>query len=363
MLDQEKCWKAILNKDKTQDGQFYYGVRTTGVYCRPACPARTPLRKNVRFYATRAEAEHDGLRPCLRCRPGAISSADSNRLRIRRLSEHIRANCQTGESLKLEDLAAQVGVSPFHLQKTFKEIVGVTPKQFEEACRMEALKSELRSRDSITDAIYQAGFGASSRVYERVDTRLGMTPRQYRAGGGGVSISYVSVASPLGIMMIGATDRGLCFLQFAESSDELLEALRKEYPAASLELMPSPYPAQFDLWIKSLLRYLRREQIRLDLPLDVRATAFQLKVWKYLQSIPYGEVQSYTEVAAGIGSPKAVRAVARACAANRVAIVIPCHRVIRGSGHLGGYRWGIERKRTLIDAERSAKSQAGAAAR
>jgi AraC family transcriptional regulator, regulatory protein of adaptative response / methylated-DNA-[protein]-cysteine methyltransferase len=360
ILNEHECWKAVLAKDKGQDGQFYFGVKTTGVYCRPSCPARTPLRKNVRFYATRAEAEDDGLRPCLRCRPATVTTADSNKLRIRRLCEYIRLNCQSGESLALEELGRQVGLSPFHLQRTFKETVGVTPKQFVEACRIEALKGELRTRDSITDAIYESGFGSSSRVYERVDTRLGMTPREYRAGGKGVSISSVSIASPLGVMMIGATDRGLCFVQFGESHDELFKMLQSEYPAATLDEMKSPYPEQFDLWTKSLLRYLRREQIRLDLPVDVRATAFQLKVWKYLQSIPYGEVQSYTEVAAAIGNPGATRAVARACGANQVAIVIPCHRVIRGNGELGGYRWGVERKRVLIDAERGAKSAAAA---
>lgn len=281
--------------------------------------------------------------------------------RIRRLCEHIRVNCQSGESLKLEDLARQVGLSPFHLQRIFKKIAGVTPKQFLEACRLQALKTNLRSRNSVTDAIYEAGFGSASRVYERADTRLGMTPREYRNGGQGTFISYVSIASPLGTMMIGATDRGLCFLQFGDSDSKLLEALRKEYPAASLESMQSPYPEQFNLWIESLLRYLRQEQMRLDIPLDVRGTAFQWKVWKYLQSIPYGELRSYAEVAEGIGNPKAIRAVGSACSANRVAIVIPCHRVIRGTGDLSGYRWGLERKRVLIDAERAAKANVRAA--
>ncbi len=198
MLDQEKCWNAVLKKDKGEDGQFYFGVKTTGIYCRPSCPARTPLRQNVRFYLTRAEAEHDGLRPCLRCRPAAVTTADSNKLRVRRLCEYIRLNCQSGKSLVLEELSAQVGLSPFHLQRTFKEIVGASPKQFVEACRMEALKGELRTRDSVTDAIYESGFGSSSRVYERVDTRLGMTPREYRSGGKGLAISYVSVAEPFG---------------------------------------------------------------------------------------------------------------------------------------------------------------------
>ncbi len=363
MLDQEKCWTAVLKKDKGQDGQFYFGVKTTGIYCRPSCPARTPLRRNVHFYVTRAEAERDGLRACLRCRPAAVTTADSNKLRIPRLCEYIRLNCQSGESLALDELSRQIGLSPFHLQRTFKGIVGVSPKQFVEACRMEALKGELRARDSVTDAIYESGFGSSSRVYERVDTRLGMTPREYRSGGKGVSISYVSVASPLGVMMMGATDRGLCFVQFGESHDELFELLRQEYPAATLDRMKAPYSEQFESWMKSLLRYLRREQIRLDLPIDVRGTAFQLKVWKYLQFIPSGEVQSYSEVARAVGHPLATRAVARACAANRVALVIPCHRVIRGNGELGGYRWGAERKRVLIDAERAAKSSLASAPR
>lgn len=353
MLDEERCWSAVLAKDKNQDGRFFFGVITTGVYCRPSCPARAPLRQNVRFYTSRAEAESDGLRPCLRCRPSAITTVDANRIRIRRLCEYIRNHCRSGAPLNLDDLAKQVGLSAFHLQRTFKAIAGVTPKEYVESCRMEALKDALREGESITMAIYEAGFGSNSRVYERVDTRLGMTPSQYRAGGQGVAISYVAVESPLGPMMIGATDRGLCFLQFGDSYETLLDNLRDEYPAASLQKLAEPYPEQLTAWMDALWQYLRREKIRLDLPIDVNATAFQLKVWKYLQSIPYGEVQSYSEVARAIGQPRAIRAVARACSANRIALVIPCHRVIRGSGELGGYRWGIQRKRTLIDQERA----------
>ena len=356
MLDNKKCWKAIVTKDKAQDGCFIFGVVTTGVYCRPSCPARTPLRKNVRFYSTRAEAESDGLRPCLRCRPAELTSAETNKLRIRRLCEHIRLNCLNGDSLSLEELSKEVNLSPFHLQRTFKALLGVTPKEYVEACRLEALRTQLRSHTSVTAAIFESGFNSTSRVYERVDTRLGMTPSEYRAGGKDVSISYVSMDTPLGLMMVGATDRGLCFAQFGESSDDLLDALREAYPAATLEPMKTPYPEQFNLWVKSLSRYLRREQIHFDAPIDIRGTAFQLKVWRYLQSIPYGEVQSYSEVAKAIGNPGATRAVAHACARNRVALAIPCHRVIRGNGELGGYRWGVERKRVLIDAERAVRS-------
>jgi AraC family transcriptional regulator of adaptative response/methylated-DNA-[protein]-cysteine methyltransferase len=315
-----------------------------------------PLFKNVRFYETPAEAERDGLRPCLRCRP--LETLDTNPIssKIRNLCEYIRAHSDSGESLTLEELSRQAGLSPFHLQRSFKAAVGVTPKQYIEACRLETLKGGLRTNGSVTEAIYGAGFGSGSRVYERVDTRLGMTPVQYRAGGKDVSISYVSVESPLGWMMMGATDRGLCFLQFGDSQDELLKKLAEEYPAAKRAPMQKPYPEQFRLWMESLSQYLKGERPNLDLPLDVQATAFQLKVWKYLQSIPSGDVQSYSEVATAIGQPTATRAVARACASNRVAIVIPCHRVIRGNGELGGYRWGVERKRVILDRERSVRA-------
>jgi AraC family transcriptional regulator of adaptative response/methylated-DNA-[protein]-cysteine methyltransferase len=278
--------------------------------------------------------------------------------RFQELCDYIQAHAADGDGLTLEQLSARSGLSPFHLQRSFKAAVGVTPKEYVEGCRLAALKEKLRSGHTVTDAIYEAGFGSSSRVYERVDTRLGMIPSEYRAGGKGVRISYVTVESPLGRMMVGATDRGLCFIQFAESEPELLAQLRKEYPAAELQPMQQPWSQQFRLWMRSLDRHLQGAEPGLDLPVEVRATAFQLKVWKFLQTIPYGSVHSYAEVAAAIGQPGATRAVASACARNTVAIVIPCHRVIRGDGTLGGYRWGLARKRTLIDQERAASSKA-----
>ena len=284
------------------------------------------------------------------------TGTEANRQRIEQLCDYIRANCQGGQTLTLENLSQQAEVSPFHLQRIFKEVTGSTPRQYVEMCRLEVLKSELRQGRPVTDAIYEAGFGGSSRVYEKVDTRLGMTPREYRQRGKDVAISYAPVNSPLGLLMIGATDRGLCFVQFGETEEELLQKLREEYPAASIQRMPEPYSEEFGKWTRELLRYLRQEQGHLDLPVDVNASAFQMKVWRYLQSIPPGEVQSYSEVAAAIGAPKAVRAVGSACGANRVAIAIPCHRVIRGDGGLGGYRWGLERKRVLIDGERKMRS-------
>jgi AraC family transcriptional regulator of adaptative response/methylated-DNA-[protein]-cysteine methyltransferase len=281
--------------------------------------------------------------------------SDTNRQRIEQLCGYIRAHCGNGP-LTLEKLSKQADLSPFHLQRTFKAVTGSTPREYVEMCRMDLLKNELRNGKPVTDAIYEAGFGGSSRVYEKVDTRLGMTPREYRQRGRNIAISYASVNSPLGLLMIGATDRGLCFVQFGEGEEELLAKLRDEYPAASIQRMEEPYSPEFGKWTNEFLRYLRREQAQLDVPVDVKASTFQMKVWRYLQSIPSGEVQSYGEVAAAVGSPKAVRAVGSACAANRVAIAIPCHRVIRGDGGLGGYRWGLERKRVLIDEERKMRS-------
>lgn len=347
MLNHDQCWEAVERRDRAQDGRFYFGVATTGVYCRPSCPARHPRRKNVRFYETPQQAERDGLRPCLRCRP--LAAGDPYGERVRELCRYIDSHA--GEPLPLRDLARRAGLSPFHLQRSFKAISGVTPKQYLEAARVRALKTTLK-RASLADAIYEAGFNSPSRVYERADTRLGMTPSQYRRGGEGVIITYAVSQSPVGLMMIGATDRGLCSVQFGDSQEDLLASLEREYPQALVEPMRRPGDPAFREWMDALNAHLAGRQPRLDLPLDIRATAFQMLVWNYLQIIPYGEVQSYGEVAKAIGRPKAVRAVARACSSNRVALVIPCHRVIRGTGELGGYRWGFARKRAILDRER-----------
>ena len=356
ILDTERCWEAIQKRDRSQDGRWFVGVVTTGIYCRPSCPSRHALRKNVRFYATSQEAERDGLRPCLRCRPLQASPAGAAAEKIRLLCRYIESHmANDGDSrLNLAELSARAGLSRFHLQRTFKAVVGVTPKQYVEALRTERLKTGLKQAKDVTEAVYEAGYGSSSRVYERADTRLGMTPNQYRRGGMGVAITHVTVKTALGRMMIGATDRGICFLQFGDAEKELVEALRKEYPQAQVEPMREPQDPQFRAWIEAIQQHLSRQAGNPphSLPLDLNATAFQMRVWNYLQTIPSGEVQSYSEVASGIGQPAAVRAVARACASNTVAIVIPCHRVIRGTGELGGYRWGLARKRALIDLER-----------
>ncbi|HWZ31266.1 MAG TPA: bifunctional DNA-binding transcriptional regulator/O6-methylguanine-DNA methyltransferase Ada [Bryobacteraceae bacterium] len=352
MLNQERCWESVQNRDRMQDGKFVFGVMTTGVYCRPSCPARKPLRKNVRFYATPSDAERDGLRACLRCRPLATIGADPNTERIREVCRYIEAHSD-GE-LRLAELAKMARLSPYHFQRSFKAIAGVTPRQYVEGARLDKLKGSLRTARDVTEAVYDAGYGSASRVYERAGTHLGMTPNQYRQGGRDLVITHVTIHSPVGLLMMAATDRGVCFVRFGASEPSLLSELKREYPSSQIEPMRKPYHPDFAKWVDALTRHLEGKQPHVDLPLDIRATVFQMRVWHYLQSIPYGEVQSYGEVASGIGQPTATRAVANACASNPVAIVIPCHRVIRGTGELGGYRWGLARKRVLIDRERAA---------
>jgi AraC family transcriptional regulator of adaptative response/methylated-DNA-[protein]-cysteine methyltransferase len=280
-------------------------------------------------------------------------------------TERIQAVCRyiedhSDERLRLADLAGHAAMSRFHFARSFKSVVGVTPQQYVAQARMRNFKAALRDEKPIDAALYDAGYGSPSRVYEQAGTRLGMTPAQYRRRGEGVAISYAPLETPVGRVVVGATDRGICFIRFGDDVEELAAQLRAEYGNATIAPMAQPYHPEFARWVEALSRHLEGEQPQLDLPLDIRATAFQMRVWRYLQSIPYGSVESYAEVAAGIGQPSAARAVARACATNPVAIAIPCHRVIRGSGELAGYRWGLERKRTLIDRERATREAADA---
>jgi AraC family transcriptional regulator of adaptative response/methylated-DNA-[protein]-cysteine methyltransferase len=261
----------------------------------------------------------------------------------------------TDRSVSVQALARRSGMSVFHFQRCFKQVIGVTPGSYLQAKRVSRLKKSLRRSRNVTEAIYDVGFGSPSRAYERAGARLGMTPKQYRQGGAGVPITFGTMSTAFGLVMVGATDRGLCFVHFGETADELVALLQDEYPAAQLQPMSEPHHEDFDKWVDGLRNHLSGRQPHAALPLDVRATAFQMRVWNYLRSIPYGEVQSYGEVAAGLGQPTAVRAVAAACARNRVALVIPCHRVIRGTGELGGYRWGLARKRALIEHERRSR--------
>lgn len=348
-------WKAVIQRDHSQDGKWFYGVLSTGVYCRPSCAARRPRRENVRFFPSAEAAEREGFRACKRCKPNSNVSADGAVTGVRKALEHVKLHWS--ESPRLRELASIAGMSLFHFQRTFKSMLGVTPKQYVDKLRIDSLKRNLKQETDIAGSVYASGFGSGSRVYEKSNAELGMTPGQYRDGGRGITITYASVPSPLGLMMLGATDRGLCFLQFGEDRTALLTALHHEYPHATLKPMGQPYHPQFKRWMDALNEYMNGRDSLMNLPVDVRATAFQLRVWKYLQSIPAGEKRSYSQVAAAIGRPSATRAVANASATNKLAIVIPCHRVIRNDGTLGGYHWGAERKRALLEREEAGISR------
>ena len=351
-LDEQECWEAVCRRDAAWDGRVLFGVLTTGVYCRPSCPARRPLRRNVRFYATAAEASRDGLRPCRRCRPDELAAGGLPPW-VGELCAALEQAGEAGETLTLAELGRRAGLSPAHLQRTFRALVGVTPRQYAVRRRLERLKGELQAGARVTDAIHAAGFGSSSRLYERAARSLGMHPSQYRAGGRGLDITWAATETSLGTLLVAATDRGLCAVQLGGTAEELRARLAREYPRAQLRPLPSPPPPAFEAWMAALRDHLEGVRPHPALPLDVRATAFQERVWAFLQSIPWGETRSYAEVAAAIGRPRAVRAVARACASNPVALAIPCHRVLRGDGALAGYRWGAERKRALLARERA----------
>jgi AraC family transcriptional regulator, regulatory protein of adaptative response / methylated-DNA-[protein]-cysteine methyltransferase len=284
-----------------------------------------------------------------------MSKANPNAHLIRDVCRYVEDH--SDEALTLAELAARASMSRFHFARTFKRVVGVTPKQYLATVRLQKLKANLGKAKRIDMAAYDAGYGSTSRIYEDAGSRLGMTPAQYRRAGEGVALSYASLQTPVGLMMIGATDRGICFVGFGDTPEELLTRLRREYGNAKIEPMPEPYHPQFRAWVGAIAHHLAGEGPCPDLPLDIRATAFQMRVWKYLQTIPSGDVESYAEVASAIGRPNAARAVAQACAKNPTAVLIPCHRVIRGTGELGGYRWGLARKRGLIDGERAAKAR------
>lgn len=343
-------WAAVQSRDLAADGAFLYGVMTTGVYCRPSCAARPARRENVRFFADTVTAQAAGLRACKRCRPDSVRPAAALEADLRALARWIEAHAD--ETLALGMLAARVGLSPSYFQRRFTAAVGASPREVQAAARLARLKTALREGDSVAGAIFEAGFGSTSRVYEQVDGRLGMTPSAYRAGGAGETIHHAVRTTALGPLMMAATARGVCFVRFGETQDTLMQDLTREYPRATLQ--PTPPSAALDAWIDALDAHLSLGQPVPDLPLDLRGTAFQLKVWRFLMQIRPGQPISYTELADGIGTPKAVRAAASACARNGVAVLVPCHRVLRGDGSLGGYRWGLERKRALLDAEKRA---------
>ncbi|HYU33165.1 MAG TPA: bifunctional DNA-binding transcriptional regulator/O6-methylguanine-DNA methyltransferase Ada [Thermoanaerobaculia bacterium] len=347
MIDEASAWDAVMGRDSRRDGQFVYAVATTGVYCRPSCPSRRPRRASVRFFTTPEDAERAGFRACRRCHP-RDGAAPEARL-VERACAWLEAHLD--EPVTLETLGEAVGVSPWHLQRTFKRLTGVSPKEMVRARRMERLKERLQQGDDVAAATYEAGFGSGSRVYERSDARLGMTPATYRRGGTGMRIRFATAASPLGRLLVAVTERGVCAVALGDTDEELAAALRHEYPKAVIE-RAEPGAADLGARIEAVLGFLAGTSPHLALPLDVQATAFQERVWKALQEIPAGETRTYGEIAAALGQPQAARAVARACATNPVALAIPCHRVVSGSGATGGYRWGAERKSRILAGER-----------
>jgi AraC family transcriptional regulator of adaptative response/methylated-DNA-[protein]-cysteine methyltransferase len=337
-------WQAVLARDSSQDRNFVFAVSSTGVYCRPSCPARRPRRENVTFFRQSEQAEKAGYRACLRCRPKATGGNGTTEM-VKAMCRYIEQHLD--EPLTLARLGAEFHQSPFHLQRTFKSILGITPRAYADSCRLNQLKDNLRAGHSVTRSMYDAGYSSSSRLYERTASQLGMTPDKYRRGAIAAPIRYTFADSPLGRMLIAATDKGICAIQFANSDAELEQGLRHEFPFANRRRDDDAMHA----WKKDLLRQMRGQRLNTALPLDIQATAFQRQVWAHLQSIPFGATRSYAEVAKAIGQPAATRAVARACATNPVAVAIPCHRVVRKSGDMGGYRWGIERKKALLELE------------
>jgi AraC family transcriptional regulator of adaptative response/methylated-DNA-[protein]-cysteine methyltransferase len=338
-------WRAVLARDKTADALFVYAVQSTGVFCRPSCPSRRPRPDRVAFYESAVEARHAGYRACKRCRPDAQSAADPWLEKVHRATVYL-ANVDGHPSLA--KLASRLGGSPYHLQRNFKRLVGVSPREYAEACRLEKVKRHLKRGEAVTAAMMDAGYGSTSRFYERAVPKLGMSPSAYRKGGAGMDIRYAIVDSPLGRLLVASTTRGVCTVALGTADAALTRMLAREYPAASIVADSG----ELSEWTTAILAHLDGRRPRLDLPLDVQATAFQWQVWQALAAIPYGETRTYGEVARSIGHPRAVRAVARACATNPVALAIPCHRVVPSAGGTGGYRWGASRKKAILARER-----------
>jgi AraC family transcriptional regulator of adaptative response/methylated-DNA-[protein]-cysteine methyltransferase len=344
-VSDEQAWAAVVRRDRRLDGRLFYAVSSTGVYCRPSCPSRRPRRDNARFFAEAAEAERAGYRPCRRCDPRGERAAAPPPSPVGKAREYL--DRRFDEPVTLQRLGREVGMSPHHLQRTFKRAFGLSPKEYQEALRHQRLKTGLRSAGSVTAAIHDAGYGSGSRVYEKSDARLGMPPGAYRRGGRGMVIRYGTAASPLGRVLVGATERGVCAVALGDDDAPLEAALRAEYPLARIERGTDG----LEEWLAAIAGYLAGSGDLRSLPVDVRGTAFQQRVWDALTQIPPGETRSYAQVAAAIGQPSAARAVARACATNKVALAIPCHRVVREGGGLGGYRWGVDRKYALLAQE------------
>lgn len=341
----EARWQAVKDRDPHAVGSFLYAVKTTGIFCVPGCASRRPRRENVLFYDTTVEAKADGFRPCKRCRPDDPAHAD---IRSDRMVAACRAIEQADESPALADLAAEAGLSPSHFQRLFTEHVGVSPKIYAQAVRDAKVRAALEAGAPVTRAIFDAGYGSASRFYERAKSRLGMDAATYRKGGQGMDIRYAYAESHLGPILAGFTENGVCSIEFGDDRDSLVRSLRDRFPQAALRDGGPHLHEQ----VAEIVDFLKTPKNGLSLPLDIQGTAFQQRVWKALQAIPAGQTRTYSQVAESLGMPDAVRAVASACASNRIAVAVPCHRVIRKDGQLAGYHWGLDRKKALLDSEK-----------
>ncbi len=350
-LADRECWRAVQERDRRYDGVFVYGVLSTRIYCRPGCPARRPARERVVFFSLPQAAERLGFRPCKRCHPQAGNGMRPGFRGMIEACRYIESHLE--DPLSLRDLSGRFGLSRFAFQRTFRRVVGLTPRAYTDACRVGLVKRELRSGRSVADALYGAGYGSSSRLYERALVHFGMTPSTYRKGGPGMEINYAISKSPLGWVLVAATRKGLCAVRIGKTAGDLERELKAEFPQARL----NGSHRALARWVKEVVARVQGQPPQQEIPLDIQGTAFQRRVWEALRRIPYGSTQSYRQVARAIHQPKAVRAVANACGANPVAIVIPCHRVIRSDGSLGGYGGGIDVKQRLLDLERQGSSQ------
>jgi AraC family transcriptional regulator of adaptative response/methylated-DNA-[protein]-cysteine methyltransferase len=339
----DDAWAAVLRRDRAADGGFVYAVSSTGVYCRPSCASRRPRRENAAFFASPAEAERGGYRACLKCDPRGDRAREVP-APVLRARDYLDGHAE--ERVPLARLGREAGMSPHHLQRTFKRAFGVSPREYQDALRLARLKRSLREGGRVTDAILDAGYGSPSRVYEKSDARLGMPPGAYRRGGAGAAIGYATAPTPVGRVLVAATERGVCAVALGDDDARLVADLRAEFPGAGIA-----EGGEASRWLEAVVTSLAGGADLRSIPVDLRGTAFQQRVWRALREIPRGATSTYAEVARAIGRPGAARAVAGACAANRVALLVPCHRVVRGGGEPGGYRWGAPRKRALLAAE------------
>ncbi|HXG72233.1 MAG TPA: bifunctional DNA-binding transcriptional regulator/O6-methylguanine-DNA methyltransferase Ada [Gemmatimonadaceae bacterium] len=355
--DEDRAWESVLARDAAADGSFIFAVSTTGVYCRPSCPSRRPNRENVSYFPSPKEAAQAGFRACLRCRPnGEFSTASEQQVQAARKFIDDELAGFSEARLTLDRVAREVGAGAHHLQRRFKQLFGLTPAEYVRARRSEKFKAELRAGETVSRATFGAGYGSSSRLYENATRQLGMSPATYRRGGEGATIRYGEFRTPLGIALVAATAHGVCSVTLGDNTRALVAALEEEYPRATIAAA-SHSDEQLRKWGAEIAAAVAAGSGAADVPLDVEGTDFQRKVWTALRGIASGDTRSYSELAEEIDSPGATRAVASACARNRLAVIIPCHRVVRETGELGGYRWGVDRKRLLLERERSARER------